>query len=179
MERKDFFFGNGNKKTRSNVIYDDNGNAIAVVSVTCNGNYKNGNYALDFTTIDIADSNVRFAKDKSFTQAVKKVTRKSDGKDCDIIVFVENELLDGISTKWKQDKAIAACSEADEVSLLFKAVKADKQGNIWKALKGLKNDTERLAKLTVWCKKADWKKQAMEKYSIGDDAPEIDDAPAV
>ena len=56
-----------------------------------------------------------------------------------------------------------------EISALFWAVKADKSGTIWQALKGLKNDAERFAKLTGWCTKAEWFGKAKALYNIGKD----------
>lgn len=176
-ETKQFYFGNGNKKNRSVVIYDNTGKAVAVLAVSSDGNYDNGNVALKFTSIDIRDEVAAFAKGEQFTTVVKHVNRKVDGKECVHTVFVENELLDGISTKWKKDNSIAACSEADEVSLLFKAIKADKSGNLWQSLKGLKNDAERLAEFTAWwnddgddedeAKEAEqWRKDVREKYGV-------------
>ena len=56
-----------------------------------------------------------------------------------------------------------------EISTLFRAVKADKSGKIWQALKGLKNDTERIEALTEWCTDAEWFDKTKAFYNIGKD----------
>ena len=69
------------------------------------------------------------------------------------------------------------CEEEDEdekdtkaeISTLFRAVKADKSGKIWQALKGLKNDAERIEALTEWCTDAEWFDKAKALYNIGKD----------
>lgn len=161
------------------ILNDKDGKPVGFGSARIEGTYGQGGATkFGFVVFDKDDKAVKYAKGvDGFVKAVKSGKTKA-GKDFQLEIFVEAEQFDLVKVKWQEDASLAACIDAEnEIDSLFKAVKADKSGKIWAALKGLKNDTERRAKLAKWCENADWFKKAKALYDT--DCPELDDSPAL